>query len=304
VKLFLLFFGLTTYMSMAQQLCDSTILLKHLNEIVNTSKPRNFKNLDILNEVARYIHKEFSEYSGKVEYQNYLSGKTEFKNVICSFGPEDAERIIVGAHYDVCEGQPGADDNASGVSGLLELARLLKGKELTKRIDLVAYSLEEPPFFGTESMGSYQHAKFLYDNKINVYGMISLEMIGYFSDVKGSQNYPIRGLSLIYGKTGNFITTVRKFGSGKFAKKFNKQMRKNDFVKHKSFIGPKSIRGIDFSDHRNYWKFGFSACMLTDTAFMRNPNYHQKTDTIESLDLTRMAAVIDAVFGSLIKLNK
>jgi Zn-dependent M28 family amino/carboxypeptidase len=289
---------------MAQKLCDTTLLLNHLNQIVNTPKPRNFKNVEVLNDVAKYIFDSFKMHSNRVEYQNYLSGKTEFKNVICSFGPEDAERIIIGAHYDVCEGQPGADDNASGVAGLLELARLLEGQNLSKRIDLVAYSLEEPPFFGTKSMGSYQHAKYLYDNQIKVYGMVSLEMIGYFSDEKGSQNYPIKLLSLFYGKTGDFITTVRKFGSGKFAKKFNKQMKKTKSIKHKSFVGPRSIKGLDFSDHRNYWHFGFSACMITDTAFMRNLNYHMKSDTIETLDLKRMAGVVDAVLQSLLKLCK
>ncbi len=227
--------------AMSQTNCDSTKLLTHLETLVNVEKPRNFKNTDILNQVAEYIHSTFSKYSEHVEYQTYLAGKGEFKNVICSFGPQDAERIVIGAHYDVCENQPGADDNASGVAGLLELARLFKGVELTYRIDLVAYSLEEPPFFATRSMGSYQHAKYLKENEIPVYGMIALEMIGYFSDEKKSQNFPMKGLGLIYGRTGDFITTVRKFGAGKFAKQFKNKMKRNKFIKHKSFTAPKKI---------------------------------------------------------------
>ncbi|NTW32841.1 MAG: M28 family peptidase [Bacteroidetes bacterium] len=129
---------------------------------------------------------------------------------MCSFGTDNKKRIIIGAHDDVCDQQEGADDNASGVIGLLELSRLLKGQKLNYRIDLVAYSLEEPPYFKTEYMGSYIHAKSLVESKADVYGMVSLEMIGYFKDEKKSQSYPIKPLSILYGNKGNFITLVKK----------------------------------------------------------------------------------------------
>jgi Zn-dependent M28 family amino/carboxypeptidase len=112
----------------------------------------------------------------------------------------DAKTIVIGAHYDVCQEQEGADDNASGVVGLLELARLLKNEKLKYKIELVAYTLEEPPFFRTEYMGSFIHAQSLQQAKTDVLGMICLEMIAYFSDKKGSQEYPIGLMSLFYGK--------------------------------------------------------------------------------------------------------
>lgn len=303
-NIFLILFLIINYFAYSQKKCDSTFLLKHLEALVETEKPRNVQNIESLNKAADYIFKQFSKYSSQVEYQKFLIGKVEYKNVICSFGPKDAERIIIGAHYDVCENQPGADDNASGVAGLLELARMFKGEELIYRIDLVAYTLEEPPHFGSERMGSYKHAQYLSENDIKVLGMVSLEMIGYFSDEKNSQQYPIKALKLFYGSKGDFITSVQTYRSGKFVKKFNRKMGKNKFIKHKKFTAPKSIGGVDFSDHRNYWHFGYSACMITDTAFMRNSNYHKPTDTIESLDLTRMTGVVDAVFESIMKLNK
>ena len=289
--------------SKASAFSDTTVIKDHLTTITKTTGFRTYDNLLLLNKTADYIQSIFQLYSDSVSFQNYFAKGLGYKNIICSFGTENSKRIIVGAHYDVCDKQEGADDNASGIAGLLELARLLKGQKLSYRIDLVAYSLEEPPYFRTELMGSYIHAKSLFDSKANVYGMISLEMIGYFSDEKKSQTYPIGLLSLFYGNKGNYITLVKKFGAGKFTRKFCRQFKSSKFIRTKKFAGPASLPGIDFSDHLNYWKFGFSAMMITDTAFYRNKNYHEPTDTMETLDIKRMAKVIDGVFASLTVLH-
>ncbi|WP_027420514.1 M28 family peptidase [Crocinitomix catalasitica] len=282
---------------------DTLSIRKHLNNIVNTEKPRNHRNIESLNYVADYIFKDFTKYADSVYYQSYIINNIEYKNVVCVFGIQNTKTIVVGAHYDVCGNQDGADDNASGVVGLLELAKLLKDKPLKHRIEMVAYTLEEPPYFRTKSMGSYIHAKSLYENKTDVYGMFCLEMIGYFDDTKKSQDYPIGFLSLIYGNKGNYITLVNKFSKGKFSRKFSKKFKRNKLIKTKKFVAPAKLPGIDFSDHLNYWKFGFSGLMITDTAFYRNKNYHEDTDTIETLDLLRMSKVIESVYNTLIVLK-
>jgi Zn-dependent M28 family amino/carboxypeptidase len=223
----------------------------------------------------------------------------EYKNVIASFGIANARRIIVGAHYDVCGNQQGADDNASGVTGLLELARLLSHQPLKKRIDLVAYTLEEPPYFRTEQMGSYVHAKSLLDIKDQVEGMVCLEMIGCFKDQEDSQQYPVDALKAMYGTKGDFITLVQKSANSPFAKQFARQYKNTGVIKTEEFVGPVTMPGIDFSDHFNYWNFGFGALMITDTSFYRNKNYHQPGDTIDKLDLNRMSKVIDGVYLTL-----
>jgi hypothetical protein len=280
---------------------SDTILIKsYLTTLTKTSTSRSFENISQLNKTADFIRSTFSKYSDSTSQQEYIVQNNTYKNIICSFGTENSKRIIIGAHYDVCEHQQGADDNASGIVGLLELARMLKGQKLKYRIDLVAYTLEEPPFFRTEHMGSYIHAKSLLDNKTDVFGMVSIEMIGYFKDDKGSQHYPLSILKLIYGSRGNYITLVNKFNKGKFANRFNHKYKSTKVIRTKKFVAPASLTGIDFSDHLNYWKFGFSALMLTDTGFFRNENYHQKTDTLETLNIQKMSNVIDGIYTTLV----
>ncbi|WP_426328294.1 M28 family peptidase [Pedobacter sp. R-06] len=283
---------------------SDTILIKdYLKTLTKTPEFRNHNNIDQLNLTADYIKTVFKKSSDSVAIQEYMVDQKSYQNIICSFGTENKKRIVIGAHYDVCGDQEGADDNASGVVGLLELSRLLNGKKLAYRIDLVAYTLEEPPYFRTEFMGSYIHAKSLNEAKADIYGMISLEMIGYFKDEEKSQNYPLGILAAKYGNKGNYITIVKKFGSGPFVHKFSKSFKATKSILTKTFSGPPALPGIDFSDHLNYWKFGYDAMMITDTSFYRNKNYHQKTDTMDTLDISRMSKVIDEVYNGLISMK-
>ena len=159
---------------------DTTRIKRDLTAITKTTQSRNYQNVETLNTVAEYIFLELQKVCDTVYYQSYAVQGVEYKNVIGSIGLSNDKRVIVGAHYDVAGNQEGADDNASGVVGLLELARLLSGETLTDRIDFVAFTLEEPPFFRTEQMGSYVHAKSIHERGAPVRGMICLEMIGYF----------------------------------------------------------------------------------------------------------------------------
>lgn len=282
---------------------DTLFIRDHFTQITKTDQYRNYENIEALNQVAAYIYEHFAEYADTTYYQTFDVNGREYKNVICVFGSNLEETIVLGAHYDVCGNQEGADDNASGVIGLLELARMLKGQTLNQRIELVAYTLEEPPYFRSEYMGSYVHAKSLHDQGRKVYGMLSLEMIGYFDNRKNSQGYPVSLLSLFYGKRGNFIMLVNKWGKGKFARKFSRKFRNQTKIPVKKLAAPKIIEGIDWSDHRNYWAFGMSASMITDTAFNRNKNYHKKSDKMETLDFGKMAQVIDGVFEAVLNMK-
>jgi Zn-dependent M28 family amino/carboxypeptidase len=266
--------------------------------------PRNYKNLASMDKAAAYIKQKLESYGIATTEQTFrVSGKT-YKNIIATIGPNNKPRIIVGAHYDVCEEQPGADDNASGIAGLLEVARFAKEHEasLTHRIDFVAYALEEPPYFGTENMGSYVHAKSLHDAGVDVRGMICLEMIGFFRDKENTQAYPLGIMKLFYPSKGNFIAVVGNFSSSRLVKLVAKQMQ-TTAVRVSALKAPSWVEGVNFSDHRNYWEFGYDAVMISDTAFYRNANYHEKTDTIDTLDFERMKEVVKGVCRALMTLQ-
>ncbi|WP_457634989.1 M28 family peptidase [Persephonella sp.] len=265
-------------------------------EFLTSIRPyRNYLNVGSLNKTADYIHQTFREFSDEAYFQEFSVGGNRYKNVICSINTHLEERIVIGAHYDVAGDTSGADDNASGVAGLLELLRLLHNKKTNYRIDFAAYTLEEPPFFGTKKMGSFIHAESLYRTKAKIKVMICLEMIGYFSDEEGSQQFPLPFMKLLYPETGNFIGVVGNIFQRSITKKIRDLMRKGSDIPVYSINAPTIIPGVDFSDHRNFWHFGYNAVMITDTAFYRNPNYHRKTDTIGTLDFEKMYSVIQGL---------
>lgn len=279
--------------------------LKATVSFLSGIKPsRNYLNIVSLDRSAEYIRAKMSDAGLDVSEQRFEVRGSQYRNIIGSLGPEKAARVIVGAHYDVAGDQPGADDNASGVAGLLEIARILKDHAggLNYRVDFVAYTLEEPPFYRTGEMGSRIHAKHLHEGDVEVRGMICLESIGYFTDADSSQRYPLGLMRLFYPKQGNFIGVVGNFDSSSLVSEVKEHMKKAD-IDVRSLSGPSWIPGLDFSDHRNYWKFGYKAVMVTDTAFYRNPNYHRITDNPDTLDYARMGEVVRGVAWAVLNLE-
>ena len=295
-------FFISAFITNAQT--SSSELRVQLEHLVNRDGFRYYRDTATLNAVGLFIEDEFKKHTENVYRQNYtVLGKNYF-NVIGLIGDTTKPRVVVGAHYDVCDSLPGADDNGTGVVGLLQVMEQLKNDTAGRFcFEIVAYTLEEPPFFGTDKMGSFVHAESLKKRNVPVYGMVAIEMIGYFSDEKKSQDYPLGILKLFYGGVGDYITIVRKMNKGPFARKFSGKYKRSNLIQTKKFTGPKSLTGIDFSDHRNYWHFGYDAVMLTDTAFYRNKNYHQTTDTVNTIDFARMAAVIDGIVATLRSMN-
>ncbi|HJX29786.1 MAG TPA: M28 family peptidase [Thermoanaerobaculia bacterium] len=276
-------------------------LESHVRTLVGSFGPRDEEHPENLERVAAWIRGELERAGGTVADQPFQVGGATYRNVSALFGPDTRDRIVVGAHYDTAGPLPGADDNASGVAGLLELARLLGTSTLKKRVELVAYPLEEPPYFASGEMGSAFHARALKAQGVRVRAMICLEMIGYFSDAPGSQEFPVAALRAVYPSTGNFILVTGKPGQGGLVRRVTKRMRRGAApLDVRSIVAPASLPGVDFSDHRNYWAQGWDAVMVTDTAFYRNPSYHTARDTPEKLDYGRMARVVDGVHAAVL----
>ena len=283
---------------------DPRRLERDVRAIVADFGPRDHLHPENLERVADYIENAMKGAGARVTSQRYDVAGKPYRNVIASFGPVDGERIVVGAHYDTFGAQPGADDNASGAAGLVELARLLTGVPLKIRVDLVAFTLEEPPHFRADSMGSAVHAKSLRKDGVALRGMIALEMIGYFSDAPGSQQYPSYLLSWMYPSRGNFIGVIGNFGSAMLVRKVAVAMRSATPLPVEGLASPRFVTGVDFSDHASYWDAGYDAVMITDTAFFRYPHYHTMTDTPDRLDYARMAQVVQGVRAAVLALSQ
>ncbi|MDH3974947.1 MAG: M28 family peptidase [Deltaproteobacteria bacterium] len=283
---------------------DAKRLEKHVRTLSEEFHPRNYRNVKNLNRTAAYIMDHFNKAGARfTSFQEFKRMGNTYKNVIAHFGPDEGQRIIVGAHYDTVIGTPGADDNTSGVAGLIELAYLLGISPIKGHIELVAYTLEEPPFFATNHMGSAVHAEFLAAEEIEVKLMISLEMIGYFTDEEDSQIFPMPLLKLIYPSRGNYILIVSNLNQREITKKVKSLMRGTTNLPVHSINAPSIIAGVDFSDHRNYWNNGYEAVMVTDTSFYRNRAYHKENDSAGRLDYEKMAKVVIGIFETLKRLN-
>ena len=280
-------------------------LYKHVEFLTGIRPFRNYQNLESLENVCNYISDEFVSCGYVPVEQKWEAAGNEYKNIIASWQPGKSRRLIIGAHYDVAGDQPGADDNASAVAGLLETARLISENqpELDYGIDFVAYNLEEPPFYTTREMGSYIHAKSLHDGQVDVIGMICYEMIGYFSDEPGSQQFPSDEVAARYSDVGDYIVVVGIEKHSEFNGVIHGLMSRQEDIKVERIDFP-DVGGLaGMSDHRNYWEFGYDALMINDTSFMRNPHYHMKTDTIETLDFEKMTAVVNSCYMAITKLG-
>ncbi len=283
---------------------DIQRLKQDVSFLTSLNPSRSYENIASLNKAADYIKAEFEKTDCNVSEQKFIHEGQTFRNIICSYGPSDAPRVILGAHYDVHgHNNPGADDNASAVAGVLELARLVSREkpDLKHRLDFIAYTLEETPHFRTPAMGSYVHAKSLKEENEQVKLMISVEMIGYFSDKPNSQHYPLSFLKWLYPSKGNFIGVVGLSFDRYLVYRAKKLMMHSKDIPVYSINAPSFIPGIDLSDHKNYWLLDYPALMVTDTAFFRNPNYHRSSDTADTLDYNRMSKVVDGLYHVAIK---
>jgi Zn-dependent M28 family amino/carboxypeptidase len=255
-----------------------------------------------LKKAEDYIESAFDSYGYSVWRQTYSCYGKSVSNLLAEKPGTAKEVVVIGAHYDTVPGTPGADDNASAVAGLLELARLYRDIPSKKTLLFAAFVNEEPPCFGSYNMGSMVYARYLREQKIPVNVMVSLEMIGFFSE-KAIQTYPIPGMSFFYPKRGDYIGVVGNFRSSRYVSFFKKGIRRHSSIRSRSLTAPEFFGGINLSDNYSFWHHGYRAVMITDTSFFRNRNYHQETDAIDTLNFEKMAEVVKGLHETLLELG-
>ena len=267
---------------------------------------RNTIHYDALEKSADYIRLSFEELGYEARTQEFQAAGRTVRNIeaeLAGGGANKDEIVVLGAHYDSAPGTPGANDNASGVAGLFELARLLKERELSRTVRFVAFVNEEPPFFQTDGMGSVRYARRCRERGEKIVGMLSLETIGYYSDLKGSQQYP-PVFKWFYPDTGDFIGFVANVGSRKLARRCVGAFRRETAFPSEGVAAPGWITGIGWSDHWAFWREGYPALMVTDTAPFRYPHYHAPTDTPDRLDYDRTARVVTGLARVVVELTE
>ena len=271
-------------------------LRSHVYTLAGEIGERNIWKKDKLYDAASYIQRIWQEAGFRVELQEYDAKGVTSANLeieISGQGPTD-EIILVGAHYDSVLGSPGANDNGTGVAALLEIAKLLHGSKMQRTVRFVAFTNEEPPFFLSRKMGSRVYAMRSRQRQENIVAMLSLETMGYYSEAPDSQNYPFP-FGLFYPHTANFIGFVGNIGSRHLVRQALDSFRSHTRFPSEGTAAPGWLTGIGWSDHWSFWREGFNAIMITDTALFRYAPYHTDYDTPEKIDYDRFARVTNGV---------
>jgi hypothetical protein len=275
-------------------------LKKHIEAIA--SREHNIAHFDELEKAARYIEATLGSYGYAVNRQSYVADGKTVRNIDVIIEPQSGvaapEVLVVGAHYDSAATAPGANDNGTGTAAVIELARLLgdlKGKT-ARRIRLVLFVNEEPPYFQTADMGSLHYARALAEKKERVVAMYSLETLGFYSSEPGSQQYP-PPFGMMFPDRGDFVSFVAMLGSRPLLRQTIGSFRSHTAFPTIGGVAPGYVPGIDWSDHWAFAEYGFPAVMITDTAYFRYPHYHKPSDTPDKVDMEKLARVVKGIEG-------
>jgi len=289
-----------TQMKIADATVTASTLRIHVEKLAAEIGERNVFRSQALHESAQYIKREWTEQGYDVNPQAYDAKGIQCENLeVTRWGQSlRSEIILIGAHYDSVAGSPGADDNASGVAALIEIARYLATMTNERTVRLVAFVNEEPPFFYGKNMGSMVYARAARKRGDDIRLMMSLEMLGYYDKRPNSQRYP-PFFRLFYPNRADFIALVSNLRSRKQLRRAVSSFRAHsDFpLEHVATFG--FIPGIAWSDHLSFWREGYRALMVTDTSFYRYPYYHTSLDTPDRLDYEALACVTRGLCGTI-----
>lgn len=270
-----------------------TALEAHVRFLAHTIGVRGDRNWVNVYRAAAYIERTLKGLGYQVVSHEFSAYNRSYRNIEATLPGVNRphEVVILGAHYDSAEDAPGADDNASGVAGVLELARVFAGDRQSRTVRFVFFPNEEPPSFPTANMGSRHYATAARAQSDQITAMLSIESIGYYDTEKGSQRYPFP-LNLAYPDVGDFIGFVSNLRSRPLLIEAISAFRAHATIPTQGAAAPSWVPGVWWSDHWSFWREGYPAIMITDTAPYRNPFYHTPADTPDKLDYGRMARVV------------
>lgn len=271
-------------------------LQQHVTILARDIGVRSDQTYHNVERAASYIESTLTALGYQVVPQEYSARGLVWRNLEATLrGTNRFQQVVViGAHYDSAEEAPGADDNASGVAGVLELARFFAGSPQARTIRFVFFPNEEPPSFPTAAMGSRHYATDARKRSDQIVAMMSIESIGYYDTEKGSQRYPFP-LNLAYPDVGDFIGFVSNLKSRPLLHRAIGAFRAHTAFPTQGAAAPSWVPGVWWSDHWAFWREGYAAIMITDTAPYRYPFYHTPQDTPDKLDYDRMARVVDGL---------
>lgn len=274
----------------------ATRLSADVTYLSQTVGERNLSRPGSLEAATDYFRDAFRKAGYTPKESTYSVGEHSVSNIEASLigRNKGIGTVIVGAHYDSVRGTVGADDNATGVAGVLELARMLQGSNPNRTVRFVLFVNEEPPYFQTEGMGSVVFARLLRRDHVSVSAMISLEMLGFYSDTPRSQKYP-PGLGFFYPSRGDFISFVGDEESRDLVRRSIRSFRASTNFPSEGIAAPANWPGVGWSDHWSFWQQQYPAVMVTDTAMFRSPYYHSPLDTADRIDFERMARVVGGI---------
>lgn len=282
-------------------------LFRHVDELAGRIGCRHPGLPDRMAATVDYITHEFQSLGMNVRGEHFDAAGFPTCNLIAEqTGTRSPNEIVLlGAHYDTTSTTPGADDNASAVAVLIETARLMKRESPGRTVRFVAFSCEEAPHFHSDTMGSQVHARGCRSRGENMIGMLCLEMVGYYLFEDNSQRIPPGIpwlLRWLFPRRGNFLAAVGNLNSKGLCWSFRRGFKQESSFPLFSIVLPERIHEIRLSDNSSFWDQGYPALMLTDTSFLRNPNYHRSTDTPDTLDYECMTHVTKGVAGALKRL--
>lgn len=268
-------------------------LRRHVSVLARDIGVRSDQTYRNVERAASYIEGELTRLGYRVVPHEYSARGLIWRNLEATLTGAGLPQqvVVVGAHYDTAEEAPGADDNASGVAGVLELARVFAGTPQARTIRFVFFPNEEPPSFPTAAMGSRHYATAARQRNDQIVAMLSIESIGYYDTEKGSQRYPFP-LNLAYPDVGDFIGFVSNLRSRSLLLRAIDVFRTHATFPTQGAAAPSWVPGVWWSDHWSFWREGYPALMITDTAPYRYPFYHTPQDTPDKLDYDRMARVV------------